>query len=65
MDCKSQVSMEALVALLGFIVFIGVLVHSQRDAFEKMPEVELNKSDSSAVFGKSRDPDANFTRWFR
>ena len=65
MDSRSQVTLEALAAMLGFIAFIGMLVHVQVEAFGALEEVEVDWGDASAAFGKSRSPDANFTRWFR
>jgi hypothetical protein len=61
------VSLEAMVALLGFIAFIGVLVHAQAEALKKMHKVELADDSEKirAAFGKTRCPTANFTRWFR
>lgn len=65
MDCRSQVTLEALAAMLGFIAFIGVLVHAQAEALGELPSPQLKESRIAEVFGKSRSPDANFTRWFR
>jgi len=63
-DCKAQVTLEALVLLLGFLVFVGILVHAQLSAFE-FEEVEVDRVDASLAFGKSRNAESNFTRWFR
>ncbi|MCD4739776.1 hypothetical protein K8R43_01140 [archaeon] len=64
MNCKAQVSLEFLVLLLGFLVFVGVLVQAQIGSFE-LPELELEFSEPSLAFGKSRNVESNFTRWFR
>lgn len=65
MDCRAQVSLEALVILTAFIVFIYVLVHAEVEAIKELPKPQLEDHNVSNVFGKSRSAEANFTRWFR